>query len=76
MNMNMSCDWENNQEIQLFREYLRIPTVHPNVDYGDIFFVPILQKLIAAKLLIFFTAKTSLFFVNFWSNKCFIVNLE
>ncbi|XP_018797469.1 PREDICTED: aminoacylase-1-like isoform X1 [Bactrocera latifrons] len=29
---NMS-DWENNKEIQLFREYLRIPSVHPNVDY-------------------------------------------
>uniref|UniRef100_A0A034W2Z0 N-acyl-aliphatic-L-amino acid amidohydrolase n=1 Tax=Bactrocera dorsalis TaxID=27457 RepID=A0A034W2Z0_BACDO len=29
---NMS-DWENNKEIQLFREYLQIPSVHPNVDY-------------------------------------------
>ena len=28
------ADWENNKEIQLFREYLRIPTVHPNVNYG------------------------------------------
>jgi len=26
--------WENNEEIQIFREYLQIPTVHPNVDYG------------------------------------------
>lgn len=26
--------WENNEEIQIFREYLRIPTVHPNIDYG------------------------------------------
>ncbi|XP_055303616.1 aminoacylase-1-like isoform X2 [Sitodiplosis mosellana] len=25
--------WDNNEEIQIFREYLRIPTVHPNVDY-------------------------------------------
>ncbi|XP_030378039.1 aminoacylase-1-like [Scaptodrosophila lebanonensis] len=25
--------WENNEEIKIFREYLRIPTVHPNVDY-------------------------------------------
>jgi len=25
--------WENNEEIQIFREYLQIPTVHPNVDY-------------------------------------------
>lgn len=28
-------DWENNEEIQIFREYLRIPSVHPNVDYRD-----------------------------------------
>lgn len=26
--------WENNEEIELFREYLRIPSVHPNIDYG------------------------------------------
>lgn len=28
--------WANNEEIRLFREYLRIPTVHPNIDYGRI----------------------------------------
>lgn len=27
--------WENNEEIKTYREYLRIPTVHPNVDYGN-----------------------------------------
>lgn len=26
--------WEANEEIQFFREYLRIPSVHPNPDYG------------------------------------------
>lgn len=26
--------WENNEEIKIFREYLRIPSVHPNIDYG------------------------------------------
>lgn len=26
--------WEDNEEIQIFREYLRIPSVHPNIDYG------------------------------------------
>ncbi|XP_020817680.1 aminoacylase-1-like [Drosophila serrata] len=25
--------WKNNEEIKIFQEYLRIPTVHPNVDY-------------------------------------------
>ncbi|XP_004529658.1 aminoacylase-1 [Ceratitis capitata] len=25
--------WKNNQEIEIFREYLRIPSVHPDVDY-------------------------------------------
>ncbi|XP_034488735.1 aminoacylase-1-like [Drosophila innubila] len=25
--------WENNEEVRIFREYLRIPSVHPNVDY-------------------------------------------
>ncbi|XP_055389609.1 aminoacylase-1-like [Condylostylus longicornis] len=29
----MSNKWENNEEIQFFREYLRIPSVHPDVDY-------------------------------------------
>lgn len=28
--------WNNNEEIEIFREYLRIPTVHPNVNYGKI----------------------------------------
>lgn len=28
-------DYENNEEIKIFREYLRIPTVHPNIDYGN-----------------------------------------
>lgn len=27
--------WEDNEEIKLFREYLRIPSVHPNIDYGE-----------------------------------------
>lgn len=26
--------WENNEEIEIFRKYLRIPSVHPDVDYG------------------------------------------
>lgn len=30
----MSNKWESNVEIQRFREYLRIPTVQPNVNYG------------------------------------------
>lgn len=29
--------WENNEEIKLFREYLRIPSVHPDIDYGKFF---------------------------------------
>lgn len=28
--------WEDNEEIKIFREYLRIPSVHPNVDYGEL----------------------------------------
>lgn len=27
-------DLVNNEEIKIFQEYLRIPSVHPNVDYG------------------------------------------
>lgn len=27
--------WESNEEIKLFREYLKIPSVHPDVDYGS-----------------------------------------
>lgn len=26
--------WELNEEIQIFREYLRIPSVHPSINYG------------------------------------------
>uniref|UniRef100_A0A1B0GQK9 Peptidase M20 dimerisation domain-containing protein n=1 Tax=Phlebotomus papatasi TaxID=29031 RepID=A0A1B0GQK9_PHLPP len=29
----MSKNWEDNKEIQIFREYLRIPSVHPNPNY-------------------------------------------
>lgn len=28
------ADWAANEEIQIFREYLRIPSVHPDIDYG------------------------------------------
>lgn len=30
--------WEDNEEIKIFREYLQIPSVHPNVDYGELCF--------------------------------------
>lgn len=33
--MSAAAKWESNEEIQIFREYLRIPTVHPNVDYSE-----------------------------------------
>jgi len=28
--------WEKNEEIQIFQEYLRIPSVHPNIDYSKV----------------------------------------
>lgn len=31
----MTMAWENNKEIQIFREYLQIPSVHPDIDYGN-----------------------------------------
>lgn len=30
----MPNNWETNEEIQYFREYLRIPSVHPKPDYS------------------------------------------
>lgn len=39
-NNNISLDlpesspWYGNEEIRIFREYLTIATVHPNIDYG------------------------------------------
>lgn len=30
----LTNNWESNEEIQILREYLRIPSVHPDVDYG------------------------------------------
>lgn len=29
-----SSKWDDNEEIKIFREYLRIPSVHPDIDYG------------------------------------------
>lgn len=29
--------WDMNEEIQIFREYLRFPTVHPSIDYRESF---------------------------------------
>lgn len=34
---NASKWWETNEEIQILREYLKIPSVHPNPDYGEKF---------------------------------------
>lgn len=31
----MDSKWETDEVVQRFREYLRIPSVHPDVDYGD-----------------------------------------
>lgn len=28
-------EWENNKDIQIFRDYLKIPSVHPNVNYNE-----------------------------------------
>lgn len=30
----MASKWESNEDVQRFREYLRIPTVQPDVNYG------------------------------------------
>lgn len=29
------ADWADNEEIKIFQEYLRIPSVHPDIDYGE-----------------------------------------
>lgn len=29
-------DWKNNMEINIYREYLRIPTAHPDVNYSNV----------------------------------------
>ncbi|KAJ8732962.1 hypothetical protein PYW07_015561 [Mythimna separata] len=31
----MTSNWENDEAVQRFREYLRIPSVHPDVDYDE-----------------------------------------
>lgn len=35
----MPSKWDDNEEIQIFREYLRIPSVHPDIDYGKLCFI-------------------------------------
>lgn len=38
-------DWANNEEIEIFREYLRIPTIStPDVDYSKIYIKLITQR--------------------------------
>lgn len=49
----MSKDWENNEEIKYFREYLRIPSVHPQPDYSKWKFFDIyLKKKISNEIFI------------------------
>lgn len=31
----VSSPWYGNEEIKIFRQYLRIPSVHPNINYGE-----------------------------------------
>lgn len=35
-NTTTNIKWKDNEEIQIIREYLQIPSVHPNIDYGEI----------------------------------------
>ncbi|XP_017486448.1 PREDICTED: aminoacylase-1-like isoform X1 [Rhagoletis zephyria] len=41
--------WKNDKEIEIFREYLRIPSVHPDIDYvhtrTSIFVAPVVEFL-------------------------------
>lgn len=37
-------EWENNEEIQILRHYLRIPTVHPDINYSKIIFHSLNEK--------------------------------
>lgn len=32
-----NTNWNENEEINILREYLRIPSAHPDIDYGIIF---------------------------------------
>ena len=32
----MTNIWTDNAEIKIFREYLQIPSVHPDIDYGKL----------------------------------------
>lgn len=43
--------WENNEEIQYFREYLRIPSVQPDVNYGNYYFVYLFLFIINVDLI-------------------------
>uniref|UniRef100_A0A2A4JVA2 N-acyl-aliphatic-L-amino acid amidohydrolase n=1 Tax=Heliothis virescens TaxID=7102 RepID=A0A2A4JVA2_HELVI len=38
----MATKWDDDEVVQRFREYLKIPSVHPDIDYGDC--VKFLQK--------------------------------
>lgn len=31
----MGHRWAEHEEIKIFREYLRIPSVHPDIDFGE-----------------------------------------
>lgn len=58
----MSKDWENNEEIKYFREYLRIPSVHPQPDYSKwkIFDIYLKKKYLMKYLLPKFIHKSDI----------------
>lgn len=35
LDLPLSSPWHGDEEIKIFRQYLRIPTVHPNINYGE-----------------------------------------
>lgn len=67
--------WDMDEEIQIFREYLRFPTVHPNIDYRESQSLKVKIKIFLKFRFNFSSAmKVKKFFTH--DGKLFLISLE
>lgn len=57
--------WADNEEIRIFLEYLRIPTVHPDVDYSK--FISYISKFYPFQRQMFIEFQSQL--LHSWKSK-------
>lgn len=55
-------NWEMDEEIQIFREYLRIPSVHPDINYGEKVFAKFRKSQNSSELFVAVALKVHIIF--------------